>query len=130
LLVLDASAAVDAALAEEGFDLLEGQRLVAPPLLWSESASALHEMRWRKEISEDLATLAFRRLGVAPVRRRTPAGLAREAWRVADELGWAKTYDAEYVALARMLDCPLLTVDARLKRGASRIVRILGPAEL
>ena len=66
----------------------------------------------------------------APIRRRRPPRLHREAWKVADELGWAKTYDAEYVALARILRCPLLTIDARLKRGASRLVRVVGPADL
>ncbi|MGH2992705.1 MAG: hypothetical protein ACRDL1_04125 [Solirubrobacterales bacterium] len=38
--------------------------------------------------------------------------------------------DAGYVALARRLECPLLTIDARLKRGAERIVEIVGPTEL
>ena len=52
------------------------------------------------------------------------------AWEVADALGWAKTYDAEYVALAQHLDCPLLTIDARLARGAGRVVSIVGPADL
>jgi len=52
------------------------------------------------------------------------------AWAVADELGWAKTYDAEYVALARALGCRLVTVDARLKRGAGRLIEIVGPADL
>jgi hypothetical protein len=28
-----------------------------------------------------------------------PKGLSDEAWRIADRLGWAKTYDAEYLAL-------------------------------
>jgi predicted nucleic acid-binding protein len=42
-----------------------------------------------------------------------PGELAGEAWRIADELGWAKTYDANYVALARLLGCKLVTLDAR-----------------
>lgn len=44
--------------------------------------------------------------------------------------GWAKTYDAEYVALAHLLGSRLLTLDARLRRTASRLVEILGPTEL
>ena len=130
MLVLDASAAVQAALAADGFDLLRGQTLVAPPLLRSETVSVLHELAWRREVSAAAARIALERLLEAPVLRRRPRGLAREAWRVADELGWAKTYDAEYVALARILDCPLLTLDARLKRGASRLVEVVGPADL
>jgi predicted nucleic acid-binding protein len=130
LLVIDAGVALDVAMAEAGFGLLEDHELAAPPLLWSETLSVLHELLWRREISPKLASIAMDRLGSAPVRRRRPPSLSREAWRIAEDLGWAKTYDAEYVALAGILDCPLLTVDARLKRGASRVVRMLGPADL
>lgn len=56
----------------------------------------------------------------APVQRHEPDELAREAWKVADELGWAKTYDANYVALARLLSCKLVTLDARMRRGTRR----------
>ncbi len=62
-------------------------------------------MRWRKEISAGLADIAFERLLAAPVSGRSPKRLRREAWRVAEALGWMKTYDAEDVALARMSRC-------------------------
>jgi predicted nucleic acid-binding protein len=130
VIVVDASAAVQACLAAGGFDLFGNERLIAPVLLWSEVASALHEMRWRREISAELADIAFERLLRAPVSRRSPKRLRREAWRVAEELGWMKTYDAEYVALARMARCRLFTVDARLRRGAGHVVQIVGPGDL
>ena len=130
MIVLDASAAVQACLAAAGFELFGKERLIAPSLLWSEAASALHEMRGRREISAALADIAFRRLLAAPVSPRSPKRLRQEAWRVADELGWMKTYDAEYVALARMSKCRLFTVDARLRRGAGHVVEIIGPGDL
>jgi predicted nucleic acid-binding protein len=130
VIVLDASAAVQACLAADGFDLFGHERLIAPALLWSEVSSALHEMRWRKEISTGLADIAFRRLLAAPVSPRSSKRLRREAWGVAEELGWMKTYDAEYVALARTTRCRLFTVDARLRRGAGQVVSIIGPGEL
>lgn len=52
------------------------------------------------------------------------------AWEVAEEFGWAKTYDAEYVALAKRNDCRLVTVDGRLRRGAERLGFVVTPAEL
>lgn len=90
----------------------------------------IHELRWRREISGPLATAAFEALLAAPVSARSPAQLRREAWRIADDLGWAKTYDAEYVALAHILDCRLFTIDDRLRRGAGRLVPIVGPRDL
>lgn len=130
LLVVDASALVQACLTEEGLRLLQNEDLVAPPLLWSEALSAIHELRWRREISDDLTSKALAALLVAPVRHRAPRTLYREAWRIADDLGWARTYDAEYVALARIIGCRLLTLDDRLRRGAGRLVEIVGPHQL
>ena len=130
MLVVDASAAVQACLAADGFSLFHDEELAAPPLMWSEAASALHEMRWRRQISPELAAIAFDRLESAPVVRRAPKRLRRAAWSIADDLGWAKTYDAEYVALALALRCRLFTIDERLRRGAARVVEIIGPADL
>ena len=130
MIVLDASAAVQACLAADGFDLFGRERLIAPALFWSEVSSVLHEMRWRKEISTGLADIAFKRLLAAPVSPRSSKRLRREAWGVAEELGWMKTYDAEYVALARTTRCRLFTVDARLRRGAGHVVPIIGPGDL
>ena len=127
MLAIDASVAVDLCVAEGGFDNLAGHDLVAPPLLQSEALSVLHQLAWRTELTE---AEALARLESAPVRREQPHGLARAAWAIADELGWAKTYDAEYVALAQLLGCRLLTIDRRLRRGAERLRFIVTPAEL
>ena len=130
MIVIDASAAVQASLTAEGFALLAAEDLIAPRLLWSEAPSALHELFWRRTISAQLARQALDRFLAAPIVGKRPARLTTEAWRIADDLGWAKTYDAEYVALARLTRCRLLTVDARLRRGAARIVEIVTPADL
>ena len=130
MLVVDSSAAVQACLAAEGFGLFGDEDLVSPALLWSEASSVIHELRWRREILERLASPAFDGLLTAPIASPMPRRLRRKAWRIAEDLGWAKTYDAEYVALARILRCRLFTLDARLRRGAGRIVEIVGPRDL
>lgn len=130
MLVVDTGLALRAALAGVEAVLDVPDDLVAPPLLWSEARSALHEAWWRGEIIEELATQAHARLGRLRIRRRSPVRLGAEAWRLADELGWAKTYDAEFVALAALLLCRLVTIDARLRRGADRLGFVIGPAEL
>jgi predicted nucleic acid-binding protein len=129
-LVVDASVAVPACLAAQGFGVLRDTDLVAPALLWSETRSALHELVWRGEITADDGLAACEVLEQCPVRRVDDARLGQEAWRVSDELGWAKTYDAEYVALARLLGCRVVTVDARLRRGADRLGLVLSVSEL
>jgi predicted nucleic acid-binding protein len=129
MLVVDASVIVAACLADLSWTSLEQEDLVAPPLAISEACSVLHEVRWRGEIREDVSADARNRLIYAPVAIRSlPTPIL--AWEVADELGWAKTYDAEYIALARLLGCRLLTLDERLRRGAGHLVTIVGPAEL
>jgi predicted nucleic acid-binding protein len=132
VLVVDASLVVEWCIApsEEQLAALVADRLCAPPLMWSEARSALHEYVWRQRLEGDEAGRARRRLSEAEVRTRTHPRLADEAWRIADELGWAKTYDAEYVALASLLGCRLVTLDARLRRGADRLGFVVGPTEL
>jgi len=120
VLVLDASVAVAACHTPVGFASLRGYELVAPQLMATEASSVLHEMAWRKEITKPRAKTMLQRLKKAPVQIQMPDELIQTAWDVADELGWAKTYDAHYVALAQLLRCRLLTIDERMLRGGSR----------
>jgi predicted nucleic acid-binding protein len=129
-LVVDASVGLAASGAPAGFDLFEDEELVAPALMWSEARSALHELLWRGEITEQDAEATRSRLERCPVDRRTHAGLGERAWRIATEMGWAKTYDAEYVALAQLLKTRVVTLDARLRTGAERLGCVIGPNEL
>jgi len=130
MLVVDASVVVNACLAKDGFAPFREQSLVAPPLMWSEAVSTLREHAWRGDISADQAAASLAALMAAPIRKLAPRHLHREAWRIAEQLGWAKTYDAEYVALARLLSCRLLTRDDRLRRGSARVVESIGPTDL
>lgn len=128
-LVIDASAATALCLASAGFDLVS-QELQAPILLRSEVLAAVQGLQWRKEISAELAATAVQRLLEAPISLVRRAEILKEARRVALELGWAKTYDAEYVALARLEGEPLLTVDARLARRIGDLIEVAAPADL
>jgi predicted nucleic acid-binding protein len=130
MLVVDASAALEAASSQDGFSLIGDMELVAPPLMWSEALSVLREAVWRAHTSPRLGLHVRDRLLSAPIARLAPEGLYAAAWSIAEQLGWAKTHDAEYIALARLLECRLLTLDERLRRGAGHLVTIVGPAEV
>ncbi len=130
MLVVDASVAVAACHTPVGFANLRGHELVAPQLMFVEASSVLHEMAWRGEITKPRVETMLARLLNAPVRIQMPDGLIEAAWRVADDLGWAKTYDAQYVALAQMLDCRLVSIDERLLRGVARLGLAVRPREL
>ncbi|MGH2831062.1 MAG: type II toxin-antitoxin system VapC family toxin [Actinomycetota bacterium] len=119
--VVDASVVRVACLSPGGFRWLETYDAIAPPLMWSEVLASLHQGLWRGEISREEAERARGALERAPVKSRAPAGLREEAWKLAEQLGWAKTYDAEYLALARLAGCRMITFDARLIRGTRRL---------
>ncbi len=129
MLVVDANVAIAACARPSGFDDLPDD-LIGPPLLWSEARSTLHLQATKGEIAVERAEHLHERLNAAPIKRLDPPNLGSETWRIADDLGWGRTYDAEYVALAKLLDCRLVTLDTRLRRGADRLGFIVTPAEL
>jgi predicted nucleic acid-binding protein len=97
-------------------------KLLAPTLLRSQTLSALHEAAQRGEIPPDVARDRLKRIGQMPIRLLGDAVLRRRAWDIAERLGWASTYDAEYVALTQLQADALVTLDAKLARSVKGIV--------
>lgn len=129
-LVLDSSAALRAASSNGARAELSTHELLGPPLLWSEVHSAVHEALWRRDIEEHAALSILEAFGALGLRRRSPSRLQAVAFDLASELGWAKTYDAEFLALAKLEQALVLTTDARLRRGADRTNLVIDPSEL
>jgi predicted nucleic acid-binding protein len=118
--VVDASAVLH--LASAGVEVPTAHQLFAPTLLRSQTLSALHEAVQRGEVPADVARDRLARIGRMPIRLLGDAVLRRRAWEVADQLGWASTYDAEYVALTQLQADALVTLDAELARSVEGIV--------
>lgn len=129
-LVVDANVAIWACGAGGSFERFDGQALVAPALMWSEFLSAVHEAVWRREVTRAMARIALDALERSPIREKGHAKLRAEAWKIADDLGMAKTYDTEYLALARLLGARCVTLDKRLRRAADRLGLVVAPQEL
>lgn len=130
MLVVDASVAVGISHGTAGVEALQDSVLIAPPLMWSEARSTLHVAMWRAEVSREGIERARGRLERIEIERIDDDRTGGEAWQLAEELGWARTYDAEYLALARIRDCKVVTLDARLRRGADRLGLVIAPMEL
>lgn len=118
ILVVDASVVLAALVVEDeradaAASRMRGASLVAPDLIGYEVMNSLRRRRGAGRLSDREARRAFddwRRLGVEVWP------LAAVADRVWEMTGSMTVYDAAYVALAELLDAPLLTADRRLAR--------------
>ena len=112
--MVDASAALSALLrAGHARSAIASEQLHATHLIDYEVANGLRHMVAAEQLAADsgwTALDAFRRLGMT---RYPVFSLLDRVWELRDHLS---AYDASYVALAELLDCNLLTADARLSR--------------
>ena len=114
--VVDASALV-AVLASTSADANWARRAVAahsvaaPHLVCFEVPNVLRRVERRGALSADVAAMAHRELVEFPVELWPYRIFAQRAWELRAN---ATAYDAAYLALAELLDAPLLTLDRRL----------------
>jgi predicted nucleic acid-binding protein len=109
-------------LASTEVEVSGAHKLLAPTLLRSQTLSALHEAVQRGELPADLARERLTRIRQMRIRLLGDAVLQRRAWELADQLGWASTYNAEYVALTQLQADAFVTLDAKLARSVKGIV--------
>jgi predicted nucleic acid-binding protein len=111
-------------LAAGDVEAAPAHRLLAPTLLRSQALSTLHEAVFAGKLDADVARERLRLLNALPIRLLGDAVLRRRAWELADELGWAETYVAEYVALTQLQADAFVTLDKRLARKLHGVVEI------
>jgi predicted nucleic acid-binding protein len=130
VLVVDASALV-VALSDDGPDgdlvrrRLRGESLAAPELVDLEVVSVLRKQLAIGALDGRRAGLALTDLAELPLRRAPHLPLLARCWELRDNF---TVYDAAYVALAEVLDAPLVTADSRLGRapGTTCQIDVLG----
>ncbi|MBS1881828.1 MAG: type II toxin-antitoxin system VapC family toxin [Actinobacteria bacterium] len=120
MIVVDASV-LATALGDDGADgdlvrnRLRGERLVAPALVDLEVLSTLRRAARGGRLDERRSGQALEDLAALPLRRVSHLPLVNRIWELRDNL---TAYDASYVALAEMLDCPLLTADGGIGKAS------------
>ena len=89
--------------------------LVVAPALWSyEVTSVIRKNAYRGLLLPDEETEAFASVQLLGVELLTVEGLHQRAWELARHFNRPTAYDAHYLALAELLQCPFWTADERL----------------
>ena len=97
-------------------------QFVAPTLVRSQALSALYEAARRGEISTVEGLERVTRINSLKVRFLGDKVLQQTAWKVADQLGWESTHDAEFVALTQLQADVFVTSNRDLARSVSDLV--------
>ncbi len=127
--VVDASVLV-AALVDSGREgkwaesVIAGGSLVGPELVLVEASNILRRLEGAGKISRLEATSAHRDLLQLDIELFPFTPFADRIWALRNNL---TSYDAWYVALAEVLDCPLVTIDRKLTRASGPRCEILVP---
>lgn len=119
---IDAGVAIR--IARDGVTIPAEHDLVAPALLRSQVLSALHEAAMRGELTEADAQALLARIRTMNIRLLGDRVLQSVAWKFADQLGWAETFDAEYIAVTKLQADALITLDEKLASSAREFVDV------
>jgi predicted nucleic acid-binding protein len=111
-------------------EVAEGHQLVAPTLVRSQALSALYGAARRGEIDAAEGLERVTRINSMRVRFLGDKVLQRTAWRIADQLNWETTTDAEFVALATVQADVFVTSDRDLAKAVSGVVETATPDAL
>jgi predicted nucleic acid-binding protein len=127
MIVIDASALLDALLPTRWAALVEKrlfdseETIHVPHLLDLEITQALRRYARTRQVSAERCRAALEDLADFPLIRHPHDILLPRIWKLRDSL---TAYGAAYVALAEVLDAPLLTRDERLAAAHGHHARV------
>ena len=126
--VIDARAGLHLVAAR--IEVNPAHELLAPTLFRSQTLSLAHEAVVRGEIPASVALQQLEQLWKMKIRLLGDTVLRRHAWKIADRLGLASTYDAEYIALTQLQVDAFVTLDPDLARRFEGIVTVASVNDL
>ena len=102
----------------------DGHHMLAPALLRSQLLSRLYQAVHRGEMTKKDAERRLEYARGMRIRLHEDPVLQDVAWKVADQLGWPDTFDAEYVALTQLQADALITFDPQLAEAVKDLVTV------
>lgn len=115
-------------LAHDQAVIRDEHQILAPTLLRSQLLSLLYQAVNRGEMTNEEAEQRLDYVRELRIRLLGDRVLQKVAWKVADQLGWSDTFDAEYIALTQLQADALITLDGQLARAVKDLVS-LAPIE-
>jgi predicted nucleic acid-binding protein len=111
-------------LAQEQVVVADEHQLVAPTLLRSQLLSLLYRAVRQGELTRQEADRQLNYMRRLQIRLLGDRVLQSVAWKVAEQLGWPDTLDAEYVALTQLQADALITLDEKLAAAVEGLVTV------
>jgi predicted nucleic acid-binding protein len=111
-------------LARDEATVRDEHQILAPTLLRSQILSLLYQEVHRGETTKKDAERRLSYVRGLRIRLLRDRVLQRVAWKVADQLGWPDTFDAEYVALTQLQADALITLDRKLAHAVRDLVTV------
>ena len=111
-------------LAEDRAVIRAEHQLLAPTLVRSQLLSLLYQAVRRGEVTKQDAEAQLDYFRGLRIRLLGDRVLQSVAWKVADQLGWVDTFDAEYIALTQLQGDAFVTLDERLADEVQDLVTV------
>jgi predicted nucleic acid-binding protein len=117
-------------LVTQGVEVSSEHQLVAPNLIRSQALALLLAAVRHGDITEDVALQRHERITELKMRLLGDRVSRRTAWKIAQEHGFETTFDAEYIAVAKLQADALITIDPALAAKAVHVVPVAPIAAL
>ncbi len=111
-------------LARESLTVPQEHKLVAPNLLRSQALSLIYREVRSGDLDAAEAHAMLDRITTMRIRLLGDRVSRAVAWRIAEQLKWDDTADAEYVAVAKLQADAFVTLDERLAQAVSGLVPV------